>query len=124
MSNYYDTLGIKKTASQSEIKKAYFKLSKKYHPDKNKDENAKLQFQNINEAYSILSDVNKRNIYDKFGKQGLESMNSGQMQNPFHFFNNMGGVDGDFEIPGFGRVRFQNSGSRIPKSPKLTRHSR
>lgn len=127
MSNYYEVLQINKSASKSDIKKAYHKLSKKYHPDKNKESNAKIIFQQVNEAYQVLSDDKKKNIYDKFGKQGLESMGNNNspdpMNFPFHVFNNIhnmnGGMGGDFEIPGFGRVRFQNSGPRKPKSPVL-----
>lgn len=131
MSNYYEILQITKNASKSEIKKAYHKLSKKYHPDKNKEENAKVIFQQVNEAYQILSDEKKREIYDKFGKQGLESMGNNNsvdpMNFPFHVFNNFhnihgnmpGNMGGDFEIPGFGRVRFQNQGPRKPKSQPL-----
>lgn len=125
MSNYYEILEIKKDASKTDIKKAYHKLSKKYHPDKNKDENAKVKFQQVNEAYQTLSDENKKKIYDQFGKEGLESMGNSGNQNmnfPFHVFNNMGNMgnmNGDFEIPGFGRVRFQNQGPRTPKSPPL-----
>ena len=122
MSNYYEILEINKNASKSDIKKAYHKLSKKYHPDKNKDENAKVIFQQINEAYSILSDEKKKQIYDKFGKEGLESMGNQNGNNAFpfhvfHQFNNMN--NGNFDIPGFGRVQFQHSGPRIPKSPQV-----
>jgi DnaJ family protein B protein 4 len=125
MSNYYEILKINRNASKSDIKKAYHKLSKKYHPDKNKDENAKVIFQQINEAYSILSDEKKKGVYDKYGKEGLESMGNSPHQGmnfPFHVFNNMhnmGNMNGDFEIPGLGRVRFQNQGPRTPKSPVL-----
>ena len=59
----YDILGIKPTASEQEIKKAYYNLSKKYHPDKCKDENASVKFQEINSAYQILSDEKLRRNY-------------------------------------------------------------
>ena len=62
---YYSVLGVKKDASQDEIKKAFRKLSKKYHPDKNPD--GEEQFKKINEAYSVLSDPNKRHLYDTTG---------------------------------------------------------
>jgi len=122
MSNYYEILKINRNASKSDIKKAYHKLSKKYHPDKNKDENAKVIFQQINEAYSILSDEKKKGVYDKYGKEGLESMGNsnsggGFPFHVFHQFNNMN--NGNFDIPGFGRVQFQHSGPRVPKSPPL-----
>lgn len=67
--DYYDVLGISKTASQDEIKKAYRKLSKQYHPDINKEEGADEKFKEIAEAYEILSDEQKRARYDQFGHQ-------------------------------------------------------
>ena len=59
----YDVLEIKPTASEQEIKKAYYSLSKKYHPDKCKDENATQKFQEVNSAYQILSDEKLRRNY-------------------------------------------------------------
>ncbi|KAJ2725979.1 mdj1 protein precursor [Coemansia sp. Benny D115] len=65
--DFYDTLGVKRDASQSEIKKAYYQLAKKYHPDANKAADAKDKFIKIQEAYDTLSDENKRRSYDQFG---------------------------------------------------------
>ncbi|KAJ2801512.1 mdj1 protein precursor [Coemansia guatemalensis] len=65
--DFYDVLGVKKDASQSEIKKAYYQLAKKYHPDANKAADAKDKFVKIQEAYDTLSDENKRRSYDQFG---------------------------------------------------------
>uniref|UniRef100_W6NCB8 Heat shock protein DnaJ and Chaperone DnaJ domain containing protein n=1 Tax=Haemonchus contortus TaxID=6289 RepID=W6NCB8_HAECO len=65
--DYYKTLGIKKDATAKEIKKAYFQLAKKYHPDVNKTKEAQEKFQEISEAYEVLSDENKRQEYDTFG---------------------------------------------------------
>lgn len=62
--NYYDILNINKNASQDEIKKAYYKLALKYHPDKNKDEDSEEKFKEISQAYEVLSDENKRKAYD------------------------------------------------------------
>jgi molecular chaperone DnaJ len=65
--DYYETLGVGKGASKEEIKKAYKKLAKKYHPDINKDEHAEQKFKEINEAASVLGDDQKRQKYDQFG---------------------------------------------------------
>ena len=70
--DYYKTLGVEKSASQEEIKKAYRKLALKYHPDRNKDDkNAEEQFKAVNEAYAVLSDAEKRKQYDTLGTQGF-----------------------------------------------------
>ena len=66
--DYYEVLGVSKDADAKEIKKAYRKLAMKYHPDKNPgDKAAEEKFKEINEAYEVLSDENKRNTYDRFG---------------------------------------------------------
>lgn len=70
--DYYSILGISKGASDDEIKKAYRKLALKYHPDKNKAKSAEEKFKEVAEAYEVLSDKKKRDIYDKFGEDGLK----------------------------------------------------
>lgn len=74
--NYYDILGVDKTASQADIKKAYRKLAKKYHPDVNKSKDAEEKFKKINEAYETLSDEEKRKNYDAYGSAEGPSYNS------------------------------------------------
>ena len=63
--DYYDILGVNKRASRDEIKKAFYKLAHKYHPDKKDGNEAK--FKEVNEAYQVLSDDSKRSRYDQFG---------------------------------------------------------
>jgi curved DNA-binding protein len=71
--DYYSILGVAKTASEAEIKKAYRKLAQKYHPDKNKgDKAAEEQFKKVSEAYAVLSDSEKRKQYDTFGAAGFQ----------------------------------------------------
>ena len=71
--DYYDVLGVSKTADKDEIKKAYRKLALKYHPDKNPDDKeAEDKFKEVNEAYEVLSDEDKRQKYDQFGFAGVD----------------------------------------------------
>ena len=71
--DYYETLGISKSATASEIKKAYRKMAIKYHPDKNPDDaSAEAKFKEAAEAYEILSDDNKKARYDQYGHQAFE----------------------------------------------------
>jgi molecular chaperone DnaJ len=73
MTDYYELLGVSRAASQDEIKKAYRKSALKYHPDRNPgDAQAEKQFKKISEAYEILSDEQKRKIYDQYGEEGVQ----------------------------------------------------
>ncbi len=71
--DYYKILGIARNASEEDIKKAYRKLALKYHPDKNKAAGAEEKFKEVAEAYEVLSDKRKRDIFDQFGEEGLKS---------------------------------------------------
>jgi DnaJ family protein A protein 2 len=110
---YYDRLGVSKTASQDELKKAYRKKALQSHPDKGGDPDT---FKQINEAYDVLSNEEKRQIYDKYGKEGLEGgvpMDQNEMfSNIFGMFGG-GGIPGFPGMPGFGQ-RFSNMEERSP----------
>lgn len=75
--DYYEILSINRNASEDEIKKAYRKLALKYHPDKNKSPEAEEKFKLIAEAYEVLSDKKKREIYDREGEEGLKNGSRG-----------------------------------------------
>ena len=102
--DYYKVLEIAKTAKESDIKAAYRKLARKYHPDLNpNDENAKKKFQQINEANEVLSDPEKRKKYDKYGKDWKHSdefekanQQQGQSQRSAGRQQSSGGYEGDF----------------------------
>ena len=84
--DYYEILGVKKSASEEEIKKAYRTLAKKYHPDKNKgNKEAENRFKEISEAYAVLSDKEKREQYDRLGREAFSFGAGGQ--NPFAGFD-------------------------------------
>lgn len=70
--DYYEVLGVDRSASEADIKKAYRKLAKKYHPDMNKEEGAAEKFKEVNEAYEVLGDPKKRQQYDQFGHAAFE----------------------------------------------------
>lgn len=95
MNDYYETLGVSKTATQEEIKKAFRTLAFKYHPDRNpEDAGAEEKFKKINEAYSVLGDENKRASYDAGGTNPFQSAYQSQYQNTYSSYGYSGTSEG------------------------------
>lgn len=111
--DYYDVLGINKSASDDEVKKAYRKLAKKYHPDLNQgDKTAEKNFKEVNEAYDVLSDKTKKAKYDQFGHAGTDPSYGGGGQGGYSYYSespfgpdfDLGDIFGSF-FGGFGGGR-------------------
>lgn len=114
--DYYEVLGVSKSADATEIKKAYRKLAMKYHPDKNQgDKEAEEKFKEINEAYEVLSDETKRKNYDQFGHEGVNGQGFGGAggfggQGFGGFDDIFGDIFGDMFGGGFGGGRPRRRG--------------
>ena len=111
--DYYEVLGIDRNASASEIKKAYRKLAKKYHPDVNPgDKEAEAKFKEATEAYSVLSDPDKRRQYDQFGHAAFDGGAGGgggfTNMNMDDIFGSFGDIFGDLFGGGGSRRRANN----------------
>ncbi|MEE1242541.1 MAG: molecular chaperone DnaJ [Frisingicoccus sp.] len=108
--DYYEVLGVSKSATDDELKKAYRKLAKKYHPDTNPgDKEAEAKFKEASEAYAVLSDADKRRQYDQFGHAAFEQGGGAGGFGGFDF-NDMGDIFGDIfgDFFGGGRSRSQS----------------
>ena len=135
--DYYDILGVSKTASDAELKSAYRKMAMQWHPDRNKSPDAEVKFKEINEAYQVLSDPKKKSTYDQFGHSAFDPAAAGPggfggfrqsgSAGPFQYyyssqgganpFGDMGGFSDPFEIfeQFFGGSGF--TGRRGPAKP-------
>ena len=129
--NYYQTLGINRDATQKDIKKAYRRLARKFHPDLNPgDKSAEDRFKNINEAYEILSDIEKRQKYDRFGdqwqyaeqfaksEQTRTRQSTGKARTAFEF-GDLSGIFGDL----FSNVSSKSGGGHYPHRDLDIEHS-
>ncbi len=124
--DYYEVLGVSKTASDSEIKSAYRKLAKKYHPDMNPgDKEAEAKFKEASEAYAILSDADKRRQYDQFGHAAFDG-GAGGGAGGFDFNGfDMGDIFGDIFgvfFGGGGRSRSANNGPMKGQNVRVSVH--
>ncbi len=122
--DYYEILGVAKSASADEIKKAYRKMALKYHPDKNPDDNeAESKFKEAAEAYEILRDPQKKAKYDQYGHAAF----SGAGSNGFHaggmtvedIFESFGDIFGDFGFGGFGAGGGRRTGRRTSRGSDI-----
>jgi molecular chaperone DnaJ len=106
--DYYETLGVPKDASASEIKSAFRGLARQYHPDVSQKENAEEKFKEVNEAYVVLSDVEKRAAYDRYGHAGVQGMGGVPDWTTVDFSDILGDLFGGFGFGGFGRSSGQS----------------
>ena len=117
--DFYEVLGVQRSATDDEIKKAYRKLAKKYHPDLNPDDSsAEQKFKEVSEAYEILSDKEKRSRYDQFGHAGVDpNFGAGGGAGGFGGFGgfDMGDIFGDIFGGGFGGFGGRNNARRGPQ---------
>ena len=112
--DYYDVLGVAKGASKDELKKAYRKLAMKFHPDRNPDdEQASEKFKELSEAYEILSDDQKRQTYDNFGHEGVNSSFSSSQGAADAFSDIFGDIFSDIFGGGSGGGRGSSRGADL-----------
>ncbi len=110
--SYYDVLGLPRNATETDIKKAYRNLAKKYHPDVCKDPGAEEKFKSINEAYDVLSDETKRRQYDQLGHDNFTNASKGN-------YSGAGGAGFNADFSGFGDIfDFFGGGGRRQSGPR------
>ena len=98
--DYYEILGVSRDVTDAELKSAFRQLVRKYHPDVNKEPGAEERFKEINEAYQVLSDPDKRAAYDRYGKAGVSGTGAGFDYSTIDFSDILGDLFGGFG--GFG----------------------
>lgn len=132
--DYYEVLGVDKNATDEELKKAFRKMAKKYHPDANPDnkKEAEIKFKEVNEAYETLSDPQKRRMYDQFGHAGPQGFGGGQNGyysystsgfDGFSDFGDLGDIFSSFFGGGFGGSRNSRAANNGPRKGADLRYS-
>ena len=127
--DYYEVLGVSKTATEEEIKKAYRKIALQNHPDTHpNDKAAEERFKEASEAYEVLSDPKKRSTYDQFGFAGMNNFQggaAGNYSNVYRDFSDIFGGAGGFEdIFSWWQTAFQNPGGRARGFIPIRSHAR
>ena len=120
--DYYETLGVARNASRDDIKRAYRRLARKYHPDVSKEANAESRFKEVGEAYEVLKDPDKRSAYDRFGKDwqhGEEFRPPPGWEQQFNF--GRGGMSGASGFSEFFEALFGQGTSHGPRRPMRAR---
>jgi len=120
MRDFYEVLGVERTADAAGLKAAFRKLAMEHHPDRNGgSDEATAKFQELNEAYAVLSDDQKRAAYDRFGHAGVNGMNGGGGGGGFQDVNDIfNGVFGDVFGDMFGRSGRQSNGEEKSNNTK------
>src|SRR5258706_1136014 len=120
--DFYEVLGVSRSASPEEVKKAYRQLARQYHPDRNRDEGAEDRIKEINAAYEVLGDAEKRARYDRFGHAGVNGGSSGFGAEGFGF----GDLNDIFDMfsgfAGFGGTQSRRSTRNRPRPGRDIRY--